>query len=63
MTLLFGNRDLTSKEWAITALVFDERTQKSQRRSRYQEKQSRIICEESLGKQVAGIAQKSLCGI
>jgi DNA-binding CsgD family transcriptional regulator len=26
MTLLFGNRDLTSKEWAITALVFQGRT-------------------------------------
>ena len=26
MTLLSGNRDLTSKEWALTALVFQGRT-------------------------------------
>jgi DNA-binding CsgD family transcriptional regulator len=26
MTLLYGNMDLTSKEWAITALVFQGRT-------------------------------------
>ena len=26
MMLTFGNRDLTSKEWAITALVFQGRT-------------------------------------
>ncbi len=26
MSLLFGNADLTSKEWAITALVFQGRT-------------------------------------
>jgi len=26
MTLLSGNRDLTSKEWAITALLFQGRT-------------------------------------